>query len=127
MLGDWRAAAALEPEPASSDDAALAQLLDVHFDGRAGLLREFPLLLGRDNRARCRVLRAADGSYLAHAAWRPLELRTSHGSLRAAGIGMVTTHAAWRGRGLASQLVADCVAHAACVVTMPMPAARSGP
>lgn len=94
------------------DDAALAQLLDRHFDGRPGLLREFPLLLGRDNRARCRVLCDPAGGYRAHAAWRPLELATSHGRLRAAGIGMVTTHPAWRGRGLASRLVDDCIAAA---------------
>ncbi len=112
MLRDCVADPDLAVQAASSDDAALAQLLDRHFDGRPGLLREFPLLLGRDNRARCRVLCDRDGGYRAHAAWRPLELVTSCGPLRAAGIGMVTTHPAWRGRGLASRIVEDCLAAA---------------
>ena len=108
MLRDCASDPDIRVHSASLDDAALAQLLDLHFDGCPGLLREFPLLLGSDNRARCRVLDDALGGYRAHAAWRPLELVTSHGRLAAAGIGMVTTHRAWRGRGLASLLVEDC-------------------
>lgn len=109
MLRECTFAPDPEVQAASRDDAALAQLLDVHFDGQPGLLREFPLLLGSDNRARCRVLGDGRGGYRAHAAWRPLELATSHGRLSAAGIGMVTTHRAWRGRGLASRVVEDCI------------------
>jgi predicted N-acetyltransferase YhbS len=109
MLRDCAAAPDLEVQAAGPDDAALAQLLDVHFDGCPGLLQEFPLLLGRANRSRCRVLGDGHGGYRAHAAWRRLELVTSHGRLAAAGIGMVTTHRAWRRRGLASRVVEDCV------------------
>jgi predicted N-acetyltransferase YhbS len=108
MLRDCALDPDLDVRAAGDDDAALAQLLDGHFDGQPGLLREFPLLLGSDNRARCRVVGDGRGGYLAHAAWRPLQLVTSHGGLPAAGIGMVTTHRAWRGRGLASRLVEDC-------------------
>jgi predicted N-acetyltransferase YhbS len=97
--------------PDGSDERALRALLDVHFDGGPGLLEEFPLLTGRDNRSRCRVI--ADGAELvAHAAWRPVELVCRSERVRAAGIGLVTTHAAHRGRGLASELVSACVAEA---------------
>lgn len=94
-----------------SDERQLRALLDGHFDGAPGLLEEFPLLTGRDNRTRCRVV--ADGEQLvAHAAWRPFELICGSERVRAAGIGLVTTHSEHRGRGLASTLVSECVAEA---------------
>lgn len=93
---------------ASEDDAPLAALLDRHFDGRPGLLDEFPLLVGQANRRRCRVIERA-GAYLAHAAWRPMLLVSGRERIRCAGIGLVTTHAAHRGAGLATRLIEACV------------------
>ena len=96
---------------ASTHDAPLAALLDAHFDGTPGVIEEFPLLVGGENRRRCKVI-SAGGEYLAHAAWRPVTLRTESGRVDAAGIGLVTTHADHRDRGLASQLVEACVEEA---------------
>lgn len=54
-----------------------------------------------------------EGRIVAHAAWRPLWLRSGSRRLLAAGIGLVTTDPAWRGQGRATRLVAACVAAAA--------------
>lgn len=93
------------------DGGALAAFLDRHFDGTPGLAREFPLLLGGDNAQRRLVLEAA-GQIVAHAAWRPLRLRSRERAIATAGIGLVATHRAWRGRGLASLAVEQCVREA---------------
>jgi predicted N-acetyltransferase YhbS len=87
------------------------ELLDRHFDGLPGLVEEFPLLLAAANASRSWVFEA-HGDCVAHAAWRPLELACGSERLRAAGIGLVTTHGEWRGRGLATALVAHCTAQA---------------
>ena len=107
-VGGDRGHPGLELARASADDRPLAALLDAHFDGRPGLLSEFPLLLDRASRARCRVFRKGD-DYVAHASWRPLELALEGEWVRAAGIGLVTTHAAFRDLGLATRLVEACV------------------
>ena len=94
-----------------TSDAVLRGFLDVEFDGRPGLVEEFPLLVGSDNRHRCLVLREG-GEMVAHAAWRPLVLRSRAGSIPAAGIGLVTTRRDRRDRGLASLAVDACIREA---------------
>jgi len=97
------------------EDAPLHTLLDEHFDGRPGLAREFPLLLaGSDPAQRTRAWAWCDAKrYVAHAAWRPIELITRGERVHAAGVGLVTTHRDARGRGLASALIRACVDQAA--------------
>ena len=92
-------------------DRTLESLLDGHFDGRPGLTRELPLLVGGDPRSRCLVMRQ-DDACVAHAAWRRLDLIVHDETVTAAGIGLVTTHTAMRGRGLATRLVEACVEEA---------------
>jgi GNAT superfamily N-acetyltransferase len=96
--------------------AQVRELLDHHFDGTPGLCEEFPLLLCPDNAQRSWVFEIEPGPgparAVAHAAWRPLELICADERIRAAGIGLVTTHGDWRGHGLASALVAHCTAQA---------------
>lgn len=87
---------------------SMLAFLDRHFDGAPGLACEYPDLLGESNAERCLV--ASQGSDLiACAAWRPLLLRSWCEPVHAAGIGVVTTHAEHRGRGLASKLVRGCL------------------
>lgn len=93
------------------DDARLGHFLDREFDGAGGLLNEFPLLMGTLNRSR-RLVLEEEGELVAHAAWRPLGLRSGRERLRAAGIGLVTTHRARRGRGYATRLVQHCLEQA---------------
>ncbi len=92
--------------------ADVSAFLDHAFDGSPGIAREFPLLLGANAHERRLVLQAR-GAIVAHAAWRPLALRSGSRRLLAAGIGLVTTHPAWRGQGLATHIVAECLAAAA--------------
>ena len=94
------------------DFAALENFLDSEFDGRSGIAREFPLLVGDRNPGRSLVLRER-AAIVSHAAWRPLQIRAGARRISAAGIGLVTTAAGWRGRGLAAQVVAACVEAAA--------------
>jgi predicted N-acetyltransferase YhbS len=93
------------------DGGSLRRFLERHFDGRPGLVEEFPLLVGEGNRERRIVARTRD-TIVAHSAWRPLVLRSGEERIRAAGIGLVTTHREWRGRGLATRLVGQCLARA---------------
>ena len=93
------------------DDLCIGAFLDQEFDGAAGLLQEFPLLIGEANRLRRFVLEK-EGELLAHAAWRPLTLCSGKKRLRAAGIGLVTTHRLRRGRGYATRLVQHCLEQA---------------
>ncbi|MFQ5696685.1 MAG: GNAT family N-acetyltransferase [Myxococcota bacterium] len=89
----------------------LERFLDREFDGEPGLAAEYPLLVGAGNAERRWVARIG-GEIAAHVAWRPLRLRSYGRSLRAAGIGLVTTGRRWRGRGLAGQGVEHCLAAA---------------
>lgn len=89
-------------------DSSLRELLDREFDGTPGLMEEFPILVGPENRAR-RFVMEQNGRTVAHTAWRSLVLRSGPLRLPAAGIGLVTTHRDWRGRGLATRLVEECV------------------
>ncbi len=101
-----RVAGNLELEP-------LRVLLDRHFDGAAGLVEEFPLLIeSAVSSGRGFAWRDPTGNYVAHAAWRPVELVSRETRLSAAGIGLVTTHSEYRERGLASALVEGCVQQA---------------
>lgn len=93
------------------DDLCIGAFLDREFDGAGGLLQEFPLLLGEANRSR-RLVLEKEGELLAHAAWRPLTLCSGKKRLRAAGIGLVTTHHLRRGRGYATRLVQHCLEQA---------------
>ncbi len=99
------------PEPCL-DFVALASFLDLEFDGTPGIAREFPLLVGERNPGRSYVLRERD-AVISHAAWRPLELHSGARRISAAGIGLVTTAARWRGRGLAAELIGACLEAAA--------------
>ncbi len=99
------------PEPCL-DFAALASFLDLEFDGTPGIAREFPLLVGKRNPGRSYVLRERD-AVISHAAWRPLELHSGARRISAAGIGLVTTAAGRRGRGLAAELIGACLEAAA--------------
>jgi len=99
-------------EPRSCvDDSRVALFLDREFDGVAGLIEEFPLLVGPCNRSR-RIVLEEDGRVIAHAAWRPLRLLSREERLLAAGIGLVTTHRARRGRGYATRVVLSCLERA---------------
>jgi predicted N-acetyltransferase YhbS len=91
------------------DFSALSCFLDAAFGGAGGIVDEFPVLTQDDNRSRCFVVESA-GQIAAHAAWAPLVLRCGGRELPAAGIGLVATASAHRGCGLASQLVAHCIA-----------------
>ena len=95
----------------SISDAELRRFLDVEFDGRPGLIEEFPLLAGSSNVHRCFVIREGP-EIVAHAAWRPLVLRSRSNSIPAAGIGLVTTRRDRRDRGLASLAVEACLREA---------------
>ena len=95
-----------------ADDSKLRELLDREFDGTPGLMEEFPLLVGSANPERSFVAEE-NGQLVGHTAWRPLVLRSGDRRLPAAGIGLVTTHREWRGRGLAPRLVEACVEDAA--------------
>ena len=94
-----------------ADGSRVAHFLDQEFDGVAGLLQEFPLLIGASNRGRRFVLEE-EGRIVAHAAWRPLILRSGAERLLAAGIGLVTTHRTCRGRGYATRVVQHCLEQA---------------
>jgi predicted N-acetyltransferase YhbS len=96
------------------DEQALRMFLDREFDGVPGVAREFPLLVGADNRHR-QVVLMHGSDIAAHAAWRPMTLYSAYTPLRriaAAGIGLVTTAAALRGRGLATRAVERCLSQA---------------
>lgn len=100
--------------------AELSAFLDHAFDGKPGIASEFPLLVGANAHERRLVIRAR-GELVAHAAWRPLALRSGPRRLVAAGIGLVTTHPGWRGRGLATRVVSACLAgatRAGCAVAL---------
>ena len=90
------------------DDAGVRAFLDREFDGAPGVCDEFPALTAPSNAGR-RFVIEAEARIVAHAAWRPLTLRSSLGRLPVAGIGLVTTHRGWRGRGLGSRVVGACV------------------
>jgi predicted N-acetyltransferase YhbS len=90
----------------------IAAFLDEAFDGSPGVAAEFPLLVGDNEHERRLVIRAR-GRIAAHAAWRPLELCSGERRMRAAGVGLVTTHPTWRGQGLATRVVAACLQAAA--------------
>lgn len=102
--------AAIEPRPAP-DRAARALLLDRAFGGE-GLAAEFPTLTAAENAQRSFAIGADDGTLAAHAAWRPVALRSGEQRIEAAGIGLVATAPELRGRGLAQRVVAHCIADA---------------
>lgn len=104
------AAEGCEPQ-LCADDLRIAQFLDCEFDGVAGLAREFPLLIGAGNRDRRFVLEE-EGRLVAHAAWRPLILRSGSERLLAAAIGLVTTRRTRRGLGYATRVVHHCLERA---------------
>jgi predicted N-acetyltransferase YhbS len=98
------------PHPCPDADA-LARFLDRAFGGEPGIAAEFPTLTGPENRARSSAIEI-EGRIAAHAAWRPLVLRSGSRRIAAAGIGLVATAPELRGRGLAGRVVAHCVEHA---------------
>lgn len=95
----------------AADDRKLKALLDLEFDGRPGLIEEFPLLVGRGRQGGGFVYEHSN-QYVAHTAWRPFELVSGAERIPAVGIGLVTTHSSWRGRGLATALVRRCMEEA---------------
>jgi len=95
------------PRPAP-DPQALARLLDRAFGGDPGIAAEFPTLTAAANRERSFAIER-DGELAAHAAWRPVVLRSGARRIAAAGIGLVATAPERRGRGLAARVVAHCV------------------
>lgn len=111
MAGEDAIHVGSSPARVCRDFAELACFLDAAFGGPGGIVDEFPVLTEGDGRERCFVLERA-GQIAAHAAWAPLVLRCGGRELTAAGIGLVATAPAQRGRGLASQLVAHCIAQA---------------
>ncbi len=94
------------------DFAARDRLLDRAFEGPAGIAREFPQLTDPDNADRVWIIEEA-GATLAHAAWTPALLRCADRRIAAAGIGLVATDPACRGRGLAARVVSRCIEQAA--------------
>jgi len=101
--------ASLRRQESPLDRDLLARLLDEHFDGRPGLMQEFPLLIRESLAGRGFVWAQPELGYVAHAAWKPLELVADERRVLAAGIGLVTTHEAFRGCGLATDLVQACL------------------
>jgi len=97
-----------EPQPAP-DRSALASLLGRAFGGEPGLEAEFPTLTDRGNAQRSFSIACEDGTLAAHAAWRPLALRSGERRISAAGIGLVATAPELRGRGLARRVVERCI------------------
>ena len=95
------------PEPCV-DYPALESFLDHEFDGVPGIAREFPMLVGARNPGRSLVQRER-GAIVSHAAWKRLELVAGRRRLSAAGIGLVTTAAGQRGRGLATRVISSCL------------------
>lgn len=95
----------------ASNTPELEHFLDCEFDGEPGLGAEYPLLIGARN-ARRRWISRISGEISAHVAWRPLRLRSRGRTLRAAGIGLVTTDRRWRGQGLAGRLLEHCISEA---------------
>jgi predicted N-acetyltransferase YhbS len=99
---------ASEPR-AAPEPVALARFLDRAFGGSPGIASEFPTLTAVDNRERSWVLETRLG-IAAHAAWRPVVLRSDSRRIRVAGIGLVATDPGQRGRGFAARLVEHCIA-----------------
>ena len=81
---------------ACRDWSRLCRFLDSEFDGTPGIAAEFPLLVAERALERCLVVEGSHGP-VAHAAWRPLELVTDRGTLRAAGLGNDTPLAGYHG------------------------------
>jgi predicted N-acetyltransferase YhbS len=100
------------PKPRSCPDPGeLAHFLDRAFGGEPGIAAEFPTLTEPANRERSLAI-ALGGRIAAHAAWRPIALRSGERRIAAAGIGLVATAPEQRGRGLAQRVVEECVGDA---------------
>ncbi|GAB4345158.1 MAG: hypothetical protein Kow0099_25200 [Candidatus Abyssubacteria bacterium] len=77
-------------------------------EGQSNIEEEYPLVLSERNRENMRVIVRA-GEVVSHAAIYFSELRSGGLTFRVGGIGSVATHPAYRGRGLASAVLRDCL------------------
>ncbi|RJP17806.1 MAG: GNAT family N-acetyltransferase [Candidatus Abyssobacteria bacterium SURF_5] len=76
--------------------------------GPPSILQEYPLVLSERNLRNMRVI-VHDGRVVSHAAVYFSNLRTQDAILRVGCIGSVATDPEYRGRGLASRVVGDCL------------------
>jgi N-acetylglutamate synthase-like GNAT family acetyltransferase len=72
------------------------------------ILKEYPLVLGKKNMQNMRVI-VNDGRVISHAGVYFQTLRSGKLAFRAGGIGSVATDPEFRGKGLASAVVEDCL------------------
>jgi GNAT superfamily N-acetyltransferase len=77
-------------------------------NGPPTILKEYPLVLGKENLNNMRVI-VKGGEVLSHAAVYFSKLRSGDAVFEVGGVGSVATHSEYRGRGLASAVIRDCV------------------
>jgi GNAT superfamily N-acetyltransferase len=77
-------------------------------DGPPSLLEEYPLVLGMDNIENMRVM-VKDSEVISHAAVYFSTLVSGNMAFKVGGIGSVATHPSYRGQGLASMVIKDCI------------------
>lgn len=103
---------ALRPEEYESTIALLNAVLRpadrLGPSGPHAIQKEYPLALGRRNQHNMRVI-VRDGEVVSHAAIYFSTLLSGNLSFKVGGINSVATHPEYRGRGLGSKVMRDCI------------------
>lgn len=76
--------------------------------GPPAMQKEYPLVLGKKNMENMRVI-VGGGEVISHAAIYFSTLRSGNLAFKVGGISSVATHSAYRGRGLGSKVMRDCI------------------
>ncbi|UCD56423.1 MAG: GNAT family N-acetyltransferase, partial [Candidatus Hydrogenedentota bacterium] len=97
---------ALRPEEYSSALGLINSALRPN--GPPRILEEYPLVLGKENLENMRVI-VKGKEVLSHAAIYFSKLRAGDLFFKVGGVGSVATHPAYRGQGLASAVIRDCI------------------
>jgi N-acetylglutamate synthase-like GNAT family acetyltransferase len=97
---------AVKPEEYASAISLINRCLRPN--GPPSILKEYPLVLGKENLTNMRVIVHED-RVVSHAAVYFQTLRSGKLALQVGGIGSVATHPEFRGKGLASAVVEDCI------------------
>ncbi len=94
----------------AEERAAALKLIDsaLRPDGPPAIEKEYPLVLGRTNMENMRVI-VEDGDVISHAAIYFSRLRSGNLVFDVGGISSVATNSAYRGRGLGSEVMRDCI------------------